>query len=689
MNKKILDEIKDKKIINAQQLAKNLNMPLQDVQHTLEQLTEEYEVCLVKNQKYTLAGTQGLYKGILECKQAGFAFLRTPDDIDDIFVAPTNKGGAFNNEMVLVKLDTHKTDGKSMEGKVIKVLSPLPVETVGTAQVKGKTVFVVSDEVGVPDIYIPKSKSKGALDRQKVVVNITRRQSQNKSPEGEIVEVLGDSKDSAVEILAYARRFGLNADFDEECSKQAKKLEKEELDLSDRIDLRKELIFTIDGDDAKDLDDAVSLKKLKNGNVELGVHIADVSHYVRYQTPLDKEALKRGTSVYMVDRVVPMLPKELSNNLCSLNPHTDKLTLSCLMEIDDKGEVVKHRVEKTVINSSYRLTYNGVNKVLADHCAKEYKKIKKTLFKMNDLAKQLRQRRNERGSIDFDIDEASIILDDKGAPIDVKVRERGDAEKLIEEFMLKANITVAEQCFHMEIPFLYRVHEQPDADKMKELAIFLSNFGIKLKGSENITPHAIQEVLTQVEDTPQSCIVNTVTLRALKKARYATEPIAHFGLAADQYCHFTSPIRRYPDLQVHRILKSIIAGKLTAKNIAHLEEILPEVAKQTSAKERNAIEAERAVSDLKMTEYMVKHIGETFDGVVSGVTKFGIFVELSNTIEGMIPLAQMKDDYYIYDEKNYCVIGEHTKKRITLGDKTTIKVVSTDVSAGRIEFAFA
>ncbi|MEG2957596.1 MAG: RNB domain-containing ribonuclease, partial [Christensenellaceae bacterium] len=294
---------------------------------------------------------------------------------------------------------------------------------------------------------------------------ITRRQSQNKSPEGEIVEVLGDSKDSAVEILAYARRFGLNADFDEECSKQAKKLEKEELDLSDRIDLRKELIFTIDGDDAKDLDDAVSLKKLKNGNVELGVHIADVSHYVRYQTPLDKEALKRGNSVYMVDRVVPMLPKELSNNLCSLNPHTDKLTLSCLMEIDDKGEVVKHRVEKTVINSSYRLTYNGVNEVLADHCTKEYKKIKKTLLKMNDLAKQLRQRRNERGSIDFDIDEASIILDDKGAPIDVKVRERGDAEKLIEEFMLKANITVAEQCFHMEIPFLYRVHEQPDADK--------------------------------------------------------------------------------------------------------------------------------------------------------------------------------------------------------------------------------
>jgi ribonuclease R len=348
-------------------------------------------------------------------------------------------------------------------------------------------------------------------------------------------------------------------------------------------------------------------------------------------------------------------------------------------------------MENTVIRSAHRLTYGGVNRLLEGDAEEreKYTDIADTLMEMNRLAKILRARRFEKGSIDFNIDEPEIILDRKGVPVDVTVRKRGDAEKLIEEFMLRANITVAEQYYYMELPFLYRIHEHPDADRMKELAIFLGNFGIQLKGFQNVHPHAIQEVLEKVAGTTEETIVNTVTLRALKKARYATEPISHFGLAADQYCHFTSPIRRYPDLQVHRIIKALLGGRMDEGYLRHLEKVLPEVAAQSSARERNAIEAERAVQDLKMTEYMSKHIGETFPAVVSGVTKFGIFAELDNTIEGMIPLAQLDDDYYVYYEKEYCVIGEHTKKRITLGDKVKVKVVAADIALAKIEFTFA
>ena len=633
----------------------------------------------------------GLFKGVLDCKQGGFAFLRTPEGMDDIFVAPSHKGGAFSGEEVLVKLSKHQQEGKHLEGKVIKVLSPLPVETVGTVQAKNGTVFVVSDDSAIDDIYVPKSKTMKAKNGQKVVISVTRRAQNGKSPEGKITEILGRAGDAGIDILAYARRFGLVSDFPEDCAQQARELTGGEKDLKNRLDLRDEMIVTIDGDDAKDLDDAVSLRILENGNYELGLHIADVSHYVREGTPLDREALRRGTSVYLVDRVVPMLPKELSNDLCSLNAGEDKLTLSCMMEIDRRGELVAQKLENTMIRSSYRLTYEGVNRLLAgdtEECGR-YAEIKDTLAEMNKLAKTLRARRFEKGSIDFNIDEAQILLDGKGIPKAVTVRKRGDAERMIEEFMLLANITVAQQYYYMELPFLYRVHEQPDAQRMKELAVFLGNFGIHLKGFQNVHPHAIQDVLTQAEGRPEEIIVNTVTLRALKKARYAVQPISHFGLAADQYCHFTSPIRRYPDLQVHRIVKRLIGGKMDDGYIRHLETVLPEIAAQTSARERNAIEAERAVQNLKMTEYMARHIGEEFPAVISGVTNFGLFAELDNTIEGMIPLACMNDDYYVYHEKEYCVIGEHTRKRITLGDKVRIKVAAADVAAAKIEFTFA
>lgn len=688
---RILQMIGDRIYADPKMMAQDLEVPEEELREELGALEKENEVAKTKSGKYALASTMGLFKGVLDCKQGGFAFLRTPEGMDDIFVAPSHKGGAFSGEEVLVKLSKHQQEGKHLEGKVIKVLSPLPVETVGTVQAKNGTVFVVSDDSAIDDIYVPKSKTMKAKNGQKVVISVTRRAQNGKSPEGKITEILGRAGDAGIDILAYARRFGLVSDFPEDCAQQARELTGGEKDLKNRLDLRDEMIVTIDGDDAKDLDDAVSLRLLDNGNYELGVHIADVSHYVREGTPLDREALRRGTSVYLVDRVVPMLPKELSNDLCSLNAGEDKLTLSCLMEVNARGDIVSQRIENSVIRSRHRLTYNGVNRLLAGDAQENeaYADIAGMLRSMNSIAKTIRERRFEKGSIDFNIDEAEIILGDNGVPVDVRVRKRGDAEKLIEEFMLRANITVAELYHYMDIPFLYRIHEQPDADRMKELAIFLGNFGIHLKGFQNIHPHAIQDVLEKVAGTTEETIVNTVTLRALKKARYATEPVSHFGLAADQYCHFTSPIRRYPDLQVHRIIKATIEGRMNEGYIRHLCSILPEVAQHTSARERNAIEAERAVTNLKMAEYMKEHVGEVYEAVVSGVTRFGIFAELKNTIEGMIPLARLDDDYYEYYEKEYCVIGEHTKKRITLGDKISIKVVSADVALGKIEFTFA
>ncbi|MEA4853994.1 MAG: ribonuclease R [Christensenella sp.] len=684
----LLDKIEEKIYASPDLLAAELGLPQGNVQKELDALENEYEVAKSKHGKYALASTMGLFRGTMECKKGGFAFLRTPHREEDIFIGASGKHGALDGEEVLVKLRKHQEEGRNLEGTVVKVLSALPYQTVGTVEKTRNVVFVISDDPAIDDVFIPKQKAKGLRNGQKVVFNITRRADGNRSPEGEIAEVLGNSGEKGVDILAYARRFGLTADFDEECNAQAKKLSQEQPDTVGRLDLRKSLVVTIDGADAKDLDDAVSLQILPNGNYELGVHIADVSHYVREGTPLDQEALKRGTSVYMVDRVVPMLPKEISNGICSLNPAEDKLTLSCIMEINPQGETVSHRIENTVIRSRYRLTYEAVNKILAGDKreASRFAQAADMLFAMDKLAKIMRERRFEKGSIDFNIDEAEILLDEKGKPKDVVLRQRGDAEKLIEEFMLRANVTVAQQAFYMDMPFVYRVHEQPDADKMKELSIFLGNFGIKLKGFQNVHPRAIQSVLSQAENTDEAAIVNRVALRSLKKAKYTTEPEGHFGLAAERYCHFTSPIRRYPDLQIHRILKQMLEKGIDEGIVRHYERILPEVAAKSSERERNAIEAERAVQDLKMTEYMSQFVGQEFPAIVSGVTRFGIFAELENTIEGMIPLAQLHDDYYDYREKEYCAVGEKTKKRITLGDKITIRVAAADVASGKIEF---
>ncbi len=690
IKQRILEQVEEKIYATPSQLSKSLKISEKKLQEPLDELLAAHELALSKQGKLALGSTMGYFKGILECKAAGFAFLRTEDEIGDIFINAKDKHGAFDGELVLVRLKKKQSGTGRPEGKVQEILSPLQMTVVGRVTGSKKLMFVESDDNNIEDIFIPKGKTNGAKKNQMVVVELTKRAAHNRRAEGRVIEILGSAGQPGMDILVYARRFGLVAEFPVDCEAAAAALLGKKLSKRGRQDFRKELVFTIDGVDAKDLDDAISLQKQKNGNLLLGVHIADVSHYVKEGSELDKEALRRGNSTYMVDRVVPMLPAALSNNLCSLHPHEDKYTLSCVMEFDKDGSLVSHEIVASIINSSYQMTYGDVNGMLAgdSKLRKKYAALKDVLDTMNDLAKKLRQRRFERGSIDFDLNEAVIKLDERGVPCEVAVAERGDGQKLIEEFMLMANVTVAQHFYKREIPFVYRVHEQPDAEKMHELGVFLGNFGIKLNGTTDIQPKNIQDVLNNVEGTPESNVVNSVTLRSLKKAHYDVAPVLHFGLAAEQYCHFTSPIRRYPDLMVHRIIKMYLAGRTSGKVKKRLDRELPEIAKQSSERERNSIEAERAVENLKMAEYMTKHIGEEFEGVVSGVTRFGIFVELKNMIEGMVPLSQMNEDYYAYFEKQYCVIGERTGIKITLGDKAKIKVVSVDVSAGKIEFAF-
>ncbi len=685
MRERILEEIEKRIYVLPEQLADALELEPAEMMQELTQLEQEGEICYTKHKKVALASTMGFFKGVMDCKKGGFAFVRTAKH-GDIFIAPDQKQGALHGETVIVKLTKRQDRERNLEGRVHRILSVLPMQVIGTTQSTRNTMFVVCD-VPIEDVYITKGDTLHAKNQQKVVVSIERRGVQGRSPEGRIVEILGDVGDTAVEILSVARKFGLIAEFDEKCQAAAAQAQASPQSMEGRKDCRDWLIVTIDGADAKDLDDAVSFRKLSNGNVQLGVHIADVSQYVVESSVLDREALKRGTSVYLVDRVVPMLPKELSDDLCSLNPQEDKLTLSCMMEISPQGEVVSHEMAQTIICTKYRLTYEAVNRMLEGDANAVAADAAAMLCEMNALAKIMRARRFEKGSIDFDIDEAKIVLNDAGMPVEVGIRERGDAEKLIEEFMLAANMTVAESYFYQEIPFLYRIHEQPDTDKMRELAVFLSGFGLTLKGVANIHPRTLQQLLESVQDKPEGAIINQVTLRSLKKAKYDTVPLAHFGLAAERYCHFTSPIRRYPDLQVHRIIKATLRGEMSPKYIRHLEQILPEVAQQSGERERKAIEAERAVEDIIMAQFMGKHIGEEYDAVVSGVTRFGVFAELPSTIEGMIPLAQMHDDYYVLHEKTFSLVGERTKRKISLGDKIRVRVVSADVASGKIEFA--
>ncbi len=637
--------------------------------------------------------TEAYLTGIFTGHTKGFGFVTSEETDDDIYICAEDVHGAMHQDLVQVRLKPLQ-EGRRREGTIIKVLTRGTFKLVGLYQESKNFGFVVPDNGRYTrDIFVPKEYSRGAVNGHKVVVELTDYGTEAKSPEGRVLEILGHITDPGTDILSIVKEYDLPVEFPEKVMNQAERVSDRisEADKQGRMDLCQVQMVTIDGEDAKDLDDAVSLH-MEGENYILGVHIADVANYVQERSALDKEALKRGTSVYLVDRVIPMLPRKLSNGICSLNEGEERLALSCIMTIDKKGTVTDHVIVETVICVNRRMTYTSVKKIL-DGDEKETEKYMEQvpmLRLMQALSKVLREKRGKRGSIDFDFPETKIKLDENGHPVEILPYERNAATKIIEDFMLIANETVAEDCFWQQMPFLYRTHEKPDPDRMKKLITFLGNFGYTLRMKDReVHPKEVQKLLVKLEGTPQEALIDRLTLRSMKQAKYTTECRGHFGLAAKYYCHFTSPIRRYPDLQIHRIIKDSIRGRLAEGKILHYQKLLEEVAVQSSERERTAADVERETIRLKKAEYMGRHLDEEFEGVISGITPWGIYVELSNTVEGLVRAASLQGDYFEYNESTYEMVGTHTKKTWKLGQKVRIRVTGTDLAARTIDFEMA
>lgn len=681
--------------MKAKEIAMLLDIPKakrSELMEVLDSLVADGTIGVSKKGKYMKPENVALV-GTFESTSRGFGFVVIPDREDDIFVKANDTMNAFYHDKVKVVITTEKNGGKRAEGKIVAIVEHEVKEVVGTFQKNRTYGFVIPDNAKINcDIFIPQEFMNGAVEGSKVVASISDYGSQSKNPQGKVTEVLGHIDDPGVDIMSIIKAYDLPVEFPESVKKALNDIPDvvSEKDKAGRVDLRNVQMVTIDGEDAKDLDDAVSISK--EGPVyHLGVHIADVSHYVTEESALDKEALKRGTSVYLVDRVIPMIPHKLSNGICSLNQGEDRLALSCLMDIDEKGNIVGHRICETVINVDRRMSYTSVKKILVDNDTNEimkYKELVPMFHMMEEAAELLRKKRFARGSVDFDFPESKIILDENGHPTDIKPYDRNVATKIIEDFMLAANETVAEDYFWQDMPFLYRTHENPDPEKMRKLATFINNFGYTLRLTDDLRPKEIQKLLSEIEGSDAENLISRLTLRSMKKAKYTTECVGHFGLAAKYYCHFTSPIRRYPDLQIHRIIKENLHGGLSPKRAAHYDAILPDVAVQTSAMERRAADAERDTDKLKMAEYMEQFVGETFDGVVSGVTAWGVYVELPNTIEGMVSINNMKG-FYTFDEEHYEMVGELGNRSYKLGQKVKVVVIGTDKILRTIDFAFA
>ena len=607
-----------------------------------------------------------LLTGIFTGHVKGFGFVTAEGMEEDLYIRAENVNGAMHQDEVQVLLKAAQ-EGKRREGIVKKVLTRGTMQLVGTYQESKHFGFVIPDNGRYTrDIFIPKEHSKGAVNGQKVVVALTDYGTEEKSPEGRVLEILGHVSDPGTDVLSVVKEYELPVEFPEKVMNQAERTPEQirEADMQGRMDLRKVPMVTIDGEDAKDLDDAVSLH-MENGHYVLGVHIADVANYVQERSAMDREALKRGTSVYPVDRVIPMLPEKLSNGICSLNAGVDRLTLSCIMTIDKKGNVIDHVIAETVIRVDQRMTYTSVKKILEkdEEETARYRELVPMFLRMGELAQLLREKRGKRGSIDFDFPETKVKLDEEGCPVEIMPCERNAATRIIEDFMLIANETVAEDCFWQQLPFLYRTHEKPDPDRMRKLVTFLHNFGYTLRLKDNeVHPKEIQKLLAKLEGTAQEALIDRLTLRSMKQAKYTTECTGHFGLAAKYYCHFTSPIRRYPDLQIHRIIKDTLRGRMKEEKLQHYQMILDEVAKQSSERERRAAEVERETIRLKKAEYMSRHLYEEFDGVISGMTAWGIYVELPNTVEGLVRASSLQGDYFEYNESTYEMVGAHTGK---------------------------
>lgn len=667
-----------------------------ELKAVMDALEAEGKVHVSQKGKY-LKGAGRTLRGVYQAHPRGFGFVTIEGETDDIFIPEKETNGALHGDTVEILL-TASPEGKRKEGKIVKIAERGTAKIVGLYQVaKGKHYgFVIPDNQRfLQDIFVPEERAKGAVDGHKVVVELTSYGSDNAKPEGKIVEILGHVNDPGVDIMSIVKSYDLPVEFPEKVMNQAERVPEEvsDADMAGRKDLREWVMVTIDGEDAKDLDDAVSLTRTEDGkNWILGVHIADVANYVQERSALDREALHRGTSVYLADRVIPMLPHRLSNGICSLNAGVDRLAMSCIMTVDAKGDVIDHEICESVIRVNERMSYTSVKKILEDHDEEEttrYIDLVPMFEEMEQLAGILRNRRHQRGSIDFDFPESKIMLDEEGHPMEIRSYDRNVATKIIEDFMLLANETVAEEYYWREIPFVYRVHETPDGDKIKKLAILINNFGYSLHISDEVRPGQIQKLLAKIQGTPQETMISRLALRSMKQARYTPENDGHFGLAARYYTHFTSPIRRYPDLQIHRIIKDDLRGRMNEKKMEHYQTILPEVTRQASETERRAEEAERETIRLKKAEYMEAHIGEVFEGVISGITNWGIYVELSNTIEGLVHVANMYDDHYDYYEDRYEMVGEHTGKTYKLGETVYVRVIDADCLTRTIDFEMA
>ncbi|MCM3567469.1 ribonuclease R [Neobacillus mesonae] len=660
----------------------------------LVKMEEKGLVVRTRANRYGLPEKMNLVRGRMTGHAKGFAFV-VPDEpgMDDIFIPPTETSNAMHGDTVLVRVSS-ESSGQRREGTIVRIIERGVQQIVGTyAESKNFGFVIPDDKKFASDIFIPKEASKGAVEGHKVVVQLTSYPEGRKSAEGEVVKILGHKNDPGVDILSIIHKHGLPLAFPDEVLQQANSVPDtiDESELANRRDLRNETIVTIDGADAKDLDDAVTVTRLENGNYKLGVHIADVSYYVKEGSPIDKEAEERATSVYLVDRVIPMIPHRLSNGICSLNPRVDRLVLSCEMEIDSEGHEVSHEIFQSVIKTTERMTYSDVNKILVDkdeETRARYETLVPMFELMEELAAILRKKRMNRGAIDFDFKESKVLVDEEGKPTDVVIRERSVAERLIEEFMLAANETVAEHFHWLDVPFIYRIHEDPKEDKLRRFFEFITNFGYIVKGTANqVHPRALQEIIEEVQGKPEEMVVSTVMLRSMQQAKYYPECLGHFGLSTQFYTHFTSPIRRYPDTIVHRLIRTyLIEGKLDEATREKWNADLPEIAEHSSKMERRAVDAERDTDELKKAEYMEDKIGVEYDGIISSVTNFGMFVELPNTIEGLVHVSYMTDDYYRFDERHFAMIGERTGNVFRIGDEITVRVVKVNKDEHSIDF---
>lgn len=684
--------------LKAEEIALVFDISKHDM-HMLRDVLDEMEkeglVIKTRKEKYACPEKLGLITGRLQGHQKGFGFvIPSTEETEDLFIPLENMNGSMNGDEVIAKVVREASEtGKRTEGEITRIVKRNNTQVVGTFEKNGYFGFVVPDDPRIyQDIFISKNDIHGAKTGEKVVAQITKWPENRRNPEGKVIEILGHKDDVGVDIISIIKKYNLPEEFSKKVQEFADNIPDEipSDDYKGRRDLRDLKIVTIDGEDAKDLDDAISIERLKGGKYKLGVHIADVTHYVREHNPLDKEAFTRGTSVYLVDRVIPMLPKKLSNGICSLNPRVDRLTMTCMMIIDGSGRVLEHEVFESVIKTSERMTYTDVTKILRDkdpEIMERYDYLLDEFTAMQELCEILNEKRMNRGALDFDFEETKVILNDEGHPIDIKPYDREIANRIIEEFMLVCNETVAEYMFWSGTPFIYRIHEKPNDEKLLAFSEFIYNLGYYLRPGKDVHPKTLQKLLDEVKGKDEEQVVSRLLLRSLKQAKYFEECTGHYGLAAKYYCHFTSPIRRYPDLGIHRIIKEFIHGKIDSKREEKLKKFVVEAAKQSSEMERIAQEAERETVDLKKAEYMAERVGEVYEGMISSVTGFGLFVELENTIEGLIHISNLADDYYIYDESRHLIMGENTKKTYKLGEKIKIRVAKVDLETKTIDFA--